>query len=154
VVPDGISCECGRRGCWEQYSSGKALVREARQRVGTEPTVLHELCEGDPARLTGQMVSAAAEEGDLAARAAFSSVGHWLGVGLANVVAALDPALVVVGGGVAEAGNRLLDPAREALERSLVAADHRDLPPLRPAGLGPAAGLVGAALLARGQSRR
>ncbi|QZY28004.1 ROK family protein [Nocardioides coralli] len=154
VVPDGIGCECGRRGCWEQYSSGNALIREARTRLGVEPTVLQELCDGDPTRLTGPMVTTAAQEGDLVARAAFSSVGHWLGVGLANVVAALDPALVVVGGGLAESGDRLLDPAREALARSLVAVDHRIVPPLRPAALGAAAGMVGAALLARGQSRR
>ena len=148
VVPDGAPCECGRRGCWEQYSSGNALVRVARSRLGTEPTVLAELCEGDPARLTGPMVTEAAASGDLVARAAFASVGRWLGVGLANLVAAFDPALLVVGGGVAEAGERLLAPAREALEGSLVGAGHREVPPLVSAALGPHAGLVGAATLA------
>ena len=148
VVPDGAPCECGRRGCWEQYSSGNALVRVARSRLGSEPSVLAELCEGDPARLTGPMVTEAAESGDLVARAAFASVGRWLGVGLANLVAAFDPALLVVGGGVAVAGERLLGPAREALGISLVGAGHREVPPLVPAALGPAAGLVGAATLA------
>ena len=148
VVPDGLPCECGRRGCWEQYSSGNALVRHVRSRLGAEPTVLAEMSSGDPSLLTGPMVTAAAADGDLVARAAFTSIGEWLGVGLANVVAALDPALVVVGGGVAEAGERLLEPAREALARSLVGAAHRDVPPLRAAALGPAAGLVGAASLA------
>ena len=149
VVPDGAPCECGRRGCWEQYSSGSALVRRARSRIGTEPTVLADLCEGDPARLDGPTVTAAAESGDLVARAAFTSVGRWLGVGLANLVAAFDPALVVVGGGVSTAGERLLEPAREALARSLVGAEHRALPPVRPAELGSEAGLVGAAARAR-----
>jgi glucokinase len=148
VVPDGAPCECGRRGCWEQYSSGNALVRYARARLGTDPTVLTELCGGDPERLTGPMVTAAAEDGDLVARGAFTSVGRWLGVGLANLVAAFDPALVVVGGGVSVAGDRLLEPAREALERSLVGAEHREVPPLVPAALGPEAGLIGAAALA------
>ena len=157
VVPDGQPCECGRRGCWEQYASGNALVRRARSRIGSEPTVLADLVEGDPARLTGPMVTAAAADGDLVARAAFAEIGTWLGVGLANLVAAFDPELVVVGGGVSEAGDRLLDPARDALTRSLVAAEHRAVPPLRAAELGPAAGLIGAADLARdavGQSRR
>ena len=149
VVPDGAPCECGRRGCWEQYSSGNALVRYARSRVGTEPTVLATLCEGDPGRLTGPMVTAAAEDGDLVARAAFGSVGRWLGIGLANLVASFDPAVVVVGGGVSDAGDRLLEPAREALERSLVGAGHRDVPPITAARLGRDAGLVGAASLAR-----
>ena len=149
VVPDGASCECGRRGCWEQYCSGNALVRDARSRIGAEPTVLADLCGGDPARLTGPMVTEAAEQGDLVARGAFARIGDWLGVGIANLVAAFDPELVVVGGGVSDAGDRLLDPAREALARTLVGAGHRDLPAVVPATLGPAAGLVGAAALAR-----
>ncbi|MGZ5403523.1 MAG: ROK family protein [Nocardioides sp.] len=149
VVPDGAPCECGRRGCWEQYSSGSALVRDARSRLGAEPTVLSELCDGDPARLTGPMVTAAAADGDLVARAAFTRIGEWLGVGLANLVAALDPTLIVVGGGVSEAGDRLLEPAREALGRSLVGAGHRVVPPVVRAVLGAEAGLIGAASLAR-----
>lgn len=149
VVPDGAPCECGRRGCWEQYSSGNALVRDARSRLGVEPTVLADLCGGDPERLTGPMVTAAAADGDLVAHAAFARVGEWLGVGLANLVAAFDPALIVVGGGVSEAGDRLLDPARDALTRSLVGAGHRIPPPVVRAALGPEAGLIGAASLAR-----
>jgi glucokinase len=156
VVPDGLPCECGGRGCWEQYSSGNALVRYARQRIGREPTVLEEACEGAPERLTGPMVSAAAEDGDLVARAAFASVGDWLGVGLANLVAAFDPDCIVVGGGVSAAGDRLLDPARAALARSLVGAGHRVVPAVLRAGLGPEAGVVGAADLVRetAQGRR
>ena len=132
VVPDGQPCECGGRGCWEQYCSGNALVRLARDQVGRMPTLLDELCGGDPARLTGPMVSQAAEEGDLLARQAFASVGDWLGVGVANLVAALDPEVVVVGGGVSAAGDRLLEPARAALARSLVGSR-----PPRPARPGP-----------------
>jgi glucokinase len=147
VVPGGRTCECGGRGCWEQYSSGSALVRFARDRM-TAPSALDELCEGRPERLTGSMVTRAAEAGDPVARQAFDSVGDWLGVGLANLAAALDPGLLVVGGGVSAAGDRLLDPARAALERSLVGAEHRRLPPVVRAALGPEAGLVGAAVLA------
>ncbi len=149
VVPQGQACECGGRGCWEQYSSGNALVRYAREQIGREPTVLEELCSGNPDLLVGPMVTRAAEEGDLVALGAFSSVGDWLGVGLANLVAAFDPSCVVVGGGVSAAGDRLLDPARTALARSLVGTGHRVIPPLVRAQLGPEAGAVGAAGLAR-----
>lgn len=149
VVPDGRGCECGHSGCWEQYSSGNALVRYARKRVGVEPTMLSEMCEGDPAQLTGPMVTAAAEDGDLVARKAFARIGEWLGVGLAGLVAAFDPEVVVVGGGVSAAGDRLLDPARSALSGRLVGGRHRDVPPVVVAQLGASAGLVGAALLAR-----
>lgn len=149
VVPDGQPCECGHRGCWEQYASGNALVRLARARIGHEPTLLDELCGGDPALLTGPMITRAAEDGDLVARQAFASVGEWLGVGLANLVAVLDPEVVVVGGGVSAAGDRLLEPARAALRRALVGAPHRVVPPVLRARFGPEAGAVGAALLAR-----
>jgi glucokinase len=134
VVPDGRPCECGRTGCWEQYCSGKALARFAAD-AGR--------------RLAGPALTAAAEAGDIVARGAFAEVGRWLGVGVANVVAGLDPELVIIGGGVSAAGDLLLDPARAALAASLVAAEHRTVPPLVPAALGPDAGMIGAADLAR-----
>ena len=149
VVPDGQPCECGRRGCWEQYASGNALVRYARTQIGLEPSGLAVACGGDPDRLPGSRVTDAAGDGDLVARQAFGSVGHWFGIGLANLVAALDPHRIVVGGGVSAAGDRLLEPARTSLERSVVGAGHRTVPPLRAARLGPEAGVVGAAELAR-----
>lgn len=149
VVPDGQACECGRRGCWEQYSSGNALVRNARALMAERPSVLLDMSDGHPESVTGPMVTAAAEEGDLVARQAFGSVGDWLGVGTANLVAALDPEVVVVGGGVSAAGDRLLEPARAALQRTLVGAAHRRVPPLVAAELGPSAGMIGAARLVR-----
>ena len=92
VVPDGQPCECGGRGCWEQYSSGNALrPRRPRADRRRADRARRDLCDGDPARLTGPMVTEAAETGDLVARAAFAAVGDWLGVGLANLVAAFDP---------------------------------------------------------------
>jgi glucokinase len=148
VVPGGRPCQCGRSGCWEQYCSGSALLREARARVAASPT-LEAACGGDPDALNGTMVTEAAARGDAVALAAFAEVGDWLGVGLANQVAALDPALLVIGGGVSDAGNLLLDPARVALARSLVGAEDRVIPPVVTTSLGPEAGLVGAAVLAR-----
>ena len=150
VVPGGHPCECGGHGCWEQYSSGNALVRDARARIGgSQPTLLEALCEGRPDLLTGPMVTEAAEEGDLVALEVFASIGDWLGVGIANLVAVFDPERVVVGGGVSAAGDRILEPARRALVRSLVGSTDRRVPALVRAELGNRAGLVGAALLAR-----
>ncbi len=149
VVPDGQPCECGGRGCWEQYASGNALVRYARAQIGLEPSVLAEACDGDPDRLTGPMVTEAAADGDLVARQAFGSVGDWLGVGLANLVAALDPrphrgrGRGVGGGG----------PVARARPPRAGAIAGRGRAPGRTAGaggpLGPEAGVVGAAELAR-----
>ncbi len=140
VVPMGLECECGLFGCWEQYASGNALVRlVARAR---------------PDLREGPQVTEAARHGDGAARQAFSSVGDWLGVGVAALVAGLDPGLVVVGGGVSEVGDLLLAPARAAMRRALYASEHRDLPAIVPALLGPAAGAIGAARLAAERARQ
>src|SRR5690606_23818153 len=107
VVPDGRACPCGLRGCWEQYVSGTALSGRARELGAGRRAV-----ERD--ELDGPGVTRAAAAGDPDACAAFDEVGRWLGVGIANLVAALDPERVVVGGGVASAGELLLEPAREA----------------------------------------
>jgi glucokinase len=152
VVPDGRGCECGGEGCWEQYSSGNALVRYARGRIlqsyaGTP--LLDELTGGQPGALTGPMVTEAARGGDRIALDAFDEIGGWLGVGVANLVAAFDPELVVIGGGVSAAGDLLLTPARTALEQSLVGAGHRVIPPIVRGRFGPESGVVGAAALAR-----
>ena len=152
VVPDGRGCECGRRGCWEQYSSGNALVRHARAALeegSVVPGALLDLAEGDPALVDGPMVTQAARAGDPVALAAFASVGGWLGVGLANLVAALDPEVVVVGGGVSAADELLLEPARRTLAESLVGAEDRVVPPVLRAAHGPEAGAVGAASMVR-----
>ncbi|MEX0427443.1 ROK family protein [Nocardioides sp. DS6] len=152
VVPDGLPCECGGTGCWEQYSSGNALVRYVRARIDRpehEDSLLDDLCGGDPATLNGPMVTKAAEAGDRLALKAFAKIGEWLGIGLANLVAAIDPELLVIGGGVSAAGDLLLGPARAALEGSLVGAAHRTVPPVVRAAFGPEAGVVGAAAMAR-----
>jgi glucokinase len=153
VVPGGRRCECGNRGCWEQYSSGNAIVREARELVRTESPLaarLRELVGGDAELITGATVTQAAREGDPAAEEILRTVGTWLGTGLAGLAAGFDPELVVVGGGVSEAGDLLLDPAREALARNLTGRGHRPVPAIVAARLGASAGMIGAADLARG----
>jgi glucokinase len=152
VVPDGRRCACGNRGCWEMYASGTALARDARELAEASPVSAHRLLElagGDPAALTGTDVTTAAQEGDPAAVEIFTTVGRWLGYGIASLAAALDPSVVVIGGGVSEAGELLLRPAREKFAASLSGRGFRPLAPVRIAALGPEAGLVGAADLAR-----
>lgn len=152
MVPGGRPCECGHEGCWEQYVSGSVVGRAGQELVrdgGTAASVLTEMCGGDPAQLTGEHVTRAARAGDPASVGVLAEVGQRLGEGLAGVVAALDPGRVVVGGGLSEAGELLLEPAREALSRRLVGGRHRVVPDVVAARLGARAGLVGAADLAR-----
>jgi len=152
VVPDGRLCGCGNRGCWEQYCSGSALVAEAREFARRTPEGairLLQLGGGAPEGIRGPQITQAAQEGDPGALRCFQIVGGWLGQGLADLAAVLDPACFVIGGGVSEAGELLLDPARSAFERSLTGRGYRPLAEIRAATLGEDAGLVGAADLAR-----
>jgi len=152
VVPGGRQCECGNRGCWEQYASGPALQREARERLLAlaRPVTSWVRAGIDrPEAVTGEGVGELAQAGDPLAREVVAAVGTWLGRGVADLVAALDPGTVVVGGGVAQAGELLLEPARAALHSHLSGRGYRDHAPIVLASLGPRAGLVGAADLAR-----
>lgn len=152
VVPDGRRCACGNRGCWEMYASGTALARDARELAEVSPVAAHRLLQmvgGNPTALTGTDVTAAAREGDPAAVEIFTAMGRWLGQGIASLAAVLDPSVVVIGGGVSEAGDLLLRPAQEAFAANLTGRGFRPAAPIRVAALGPDAGLVGAADLAR-----
>lgn len=152
VVPDGIRCECGNRGCWEQYASGNALVREARALMSAGSPVVSDLFDrvgGRPEELTGPLVTEAAKDGDQLARELLGEIGRWLGTGIADLAAALDPGTFVIGGGVSAAGDLLLEPAREAFRRQLTGRGYRPEARIVAAELGNEAGLVGAADLAR-----
>lgn len=152
VVPGGHRCECGNRGCWEQYASGNALVREARSLVEAKAPIAADLatrCAEDPSMLTGPMITEAARDGDPTAAELLAEVGEWLGVGIAGLANAFDPALFVIGGGVSAAGELLLEPARKSFRRHLTGRGYRPEARLTAAALGNEAGLVGAADLAR-----
>jgi hypothetical protein len=106
-----------------------------------------------PEGISGPVITQAAQEGDPAALRCFQIIGSWLGQGLADLAAVLDPACFVIGGGVSEAGDLLLDPARVAYERALTGRGYRPVAEIRVAQLGEDAGIVGAADLAREASR-
>jgi glucokinase len=151
VVPGGIRCGCGNRGCWEMYASGTALVREAQDLVVSGSPLgerLVELCAADPAALRGPDITRAAAEGDPAAIELLADLGVWIGEGLASVAAILDPELIVLGGGVSEAGALLIDPALAAFRRQLTGRGHRPEARFALARLGNDAGMIGAANLA------
>jgi glucokinase len=152
VEPSGRLCGCGNRGCWEQYASGNALVREARLLAAerrSEAQILLNLGDGSPEGVSGKNVTEAARLDDPVALAAFDYLARWLGQGIADLAAMLDPACFIIGGGVSEAGDLLLGPTRRAFVASLSGANSRPIPQIRLARLGNDAGLVGAADLAR-----
>ena len=150
VVPGGQRCECGNRGCWEQYSSGNALVREARGlALANSPMATDLLAHvgGDASALTGPVLTEVARAGDATAIELLAEIGHWLGVGIADLAAALDPEVFVIGGGVSAAGDLLLGPARDTFARQLTGRGYRPAARIVAAHFGPDAGLIGAAAL-------
>ncbi|KGN38483.1 ROK family glucokinase [Knoellia subterranea] len=152
VVPEGQRCECGNRGCWEQYASGNALVREARAMILANSPVATDLAarvDGRADELTGPIVTEAARDGDPTSTELLAEIGHWLGIGIANLAAALDPGTFVIGGGVSAAGELLLGPARDTFRRRLTGRGYRPEARIVAARLGNEAGLIGAADLAR-----
>jgi glucokinase len=152
VVPEGHHCGCGQEGCWEQYVSGTALVREAHAIAATRPdraARLLDLAGGRWRKISGAHVTTAAEEGDEVAVELLAWVGRWVGEGAASLAAVLDPQVFVVGGGLSAAGDLVLGPARAAFARRLSAAAHRPQARIELAAMGNDAGVVGAADLAR-----
>ena len=152
VVPDGRICGCGNRGCWEQYASGTALVRDTKEQAAQGSLIARGLLDragGVVDDISGPLITEAAREGDSFAREQLASLGRWLGEGIASLTAVLDPAVVVIGGGVSEAGDLLLDPVRAHFKANLTGRHYRPELEVRAALLGNKAGMIGAADLAR-----
>lgn len=145
--PSGPRCACGRKGCWEALVSGTALGRDAAELAAADPAgpVFRATAGAVP---RGEHLSAAAGLGDPEARGRLEAAGTWLGRGLANLVAAFDPNVIVIGGAAAGAGEALLGPARSTLADCVEGRGCRAPTPVLSARFGPGAGLVGAALAA------
>jgi glucokinase len=144
---DGPLCTCGNRGCLEQMVSGNALGRAARKAADELPDSGFGRARRAGRELSGMLATELAHDGDPVARDVVASMGHHLGVGLANVVNILNPEVIVVGGGVIAAGELLLEPARRVVaERAL--APSRDQVRIAATRFGDASGMVGAGLLA------
>ncbi|MHA7270340.1 ROK family glucokinase [Arthrobacter sp. HLT1-20] len=152
IMPGGHRCECGNRGCWEQYASGNALGREGRELAKKHSPMAAGLLgavNGRGKDITGTVVTELALQGEATAKELVAEVGDWLGLGIANLAAALDPALFIIGGGLSTAGELLLEPARRAYGRNLTGRGYRKEALITVAQLGPAAGLIGAADMSR-----
>ena len=145
---DGIPCNCGRKGCWEKYASATALVSQAVEAMeGNRGSLLWETCEGDLNKVSGKSIFAAYDKGDKVAIAVVDRYLYYVSIGLANVINALQPEIVCIGGGISGQGEKILKPIREIVtaERYSVYADKQAA--IVPAILGNDAGIIGAALL-------
>ncbi|GAB3223189.1 ROK family glucokinase [Glycomyces halotolerans] len=151
-VPDGRLCGCGRTGCLEQYASGRALTRAAREGAEADrdaAKILLELAGGDPDAITGRQTTEAARAGDQVALAAFDSIGYYLGNSAADMVQLIDPGVIIIAGGVVDAGDVLLEPIRKHYTDALAKRATLPVAEVKAAELGSRAGVIGAADLAR-----
>lgn len=145
VQRDGRECGCGGHGCLEAYASVTGMVRTAQEGiVAAEDSVLSALCEGDPLEITGKLISEAADQGDAYATSIIDETGRWIGLGVATLINALNPEMVVLCGGMIEAGDRLLTPIRKTAEAESFETPYKRCR-IVPAGLGPDSGVLGAA---------
>jgi glucokinase len=146
VDPNGPKCPCGKRGCWERYASGAGLGFLGREMAvaGEAPRVVE--LAGDPEAVRGEHVTTAAREGDGPATEIMARFAWWVALGLANLTNALDPGVIVLGGGLVAAGDVLLEPTRRAFVDLVAAPELREMVHIVPAALGFQAGAVGAAL--------
>lgn len=152
VAPGGELCGCGIRGCFEQYASGTALMRQTKAAIAKDPDSAKNLLERGDGTITGLLgnhITDAARAGDKLAIGVLENLGDWLGQGIATLAMLFDPAIVVIGGGVIDAGELLLEPARRAMMREMPFVGKHPVPEIVAAKLGNDAGLVGAADLSR-----
>lgn len=152
VVPNGRPCGCGQRGCLERYAAGTALGVNGWELAKFRPDYaarIIELSGGDANKISGKAVTMAAREGDAAALECYADLGHWLGVGIADLCAVLDPEIVLLTGGLTEAGPILLEPVTASFNKHLTAHGRRPEIPIVISSASQDAGLLGAADLAR-----
>ncbi|MBI4733933.1 MAG: ROK family glucokinase [Rubrobacteridae bacterium] len=142
----GPKCTCGSSGCFEEMASGRALIRYAREKLSGKTSLVLELAGGNIEKITGSMITEAALAGDSLALGCFEEVGYWLGIGLNNIVNIFNPEIIVIGGGMADAGELVLKCARDIVANCSL-NPNKDIVSIVKAKLGNNAGLFGAAAL-------
>lgn len=151
VVQDGRQCGCGRKGCVEQYASGSAVLKAAKKLASSDGPAGERLrqLKTESGELTGHQVYQALLEGDAATRELVNQAGSYLGQAMGSITAVLDPQVFVIGGGLSEAGELILDPIRQSYLRELPARGFRPEAEIVTAKFSNQAGVIGAADLAR-----
>ena len=151
VVQDGRLCGCGRKGCVEQYASGTAVLRAAKKLASGDGPAGERLrqLKSENGELDGHMVYQALLEGDQAVIGLFRDAGRFLGQAMGTITAVLDPQIYVIGGGLSEAGDWIIDPIREGFLNDLPARGFRPEAQIVTAQFTNQAGVIGAADLAR-----
>ena len=148
IEVDGVPCSCGRKGCWEAYSSATALIRMTNEKIaecrenGRASMLL------DAERVSGRTACDCMRAGDEAAKEVYDKYIKYLASGLATIINIFQPEVISLGGGVSNEGQSLIDDLLPIVRKEAYGGGViDDLPELRIAKLGNDAGIIGAALL-------
>src|SRR5574344_641572 len=143
----GPICGCGDTGCLEAFASGPSIVAMAQDYIkGGKSTKFREMSGAEGGEITPYIVAKAAEAGDPVAKRIFEIIGEYIGIGLTSVINLLNPEKVIIGGGVADAGDLLLEPIRKTVKKRVMVVAG-DAVEIVPAQLGNSAGVIGASML-------
>ncbi len=145
LVLDGEPCTCGRRGCWEAYASATALIRQTKEAAKAHPTSL--LAKILPEEITGRTVFDAADQGDAVAEEVIRRYCVYIAAGFTDLVNALAPEMILLGGGISRQGERILEPIRAYVADNCFGQHEGAIPVIQAAQLGNEAGIIGAAAL-------
>src|SRR5574344_204774 len=146
-MKDGPICGCGDTGCLEAFASGPSIVAMAQDYIkGGKSTKFREMSGAEGGEITPYIVAKAAEAGDPVAKRIFEIIGEYIGIGLTSVINLLNPEKVIIGGGVADAGDLLLEPIRKTVKKRVMVVAG-DAVEIVPAQLGNSAGVIGASML-------
>ena len=145
---DGIQCNCGRKGCWEKYASATALVSQAIEAMqANKASLLWKTCDGDLNKVEGKTIFDALDLGDATAKEVIDRYLYYVSVGITNIVNALQPEIICVGGGISGQGEKILRPIRAYVNAEHYSIHSKKQTQILPAALGNDAGIIGAALL-------
>ena len=147
INADGPKCTCGRRGCFEVYSSATGLIRMTKEAMEKHPeSVLHKECEAD-GKVSGRTAFNAMRKGDAAAKEVVDEYIRYLACGITNTINIFQPDVLCIGGGVCNEGDPLLLPLKELVAKEVYTKDSPNNTKIVIAELGNDAGIIGAAFL-------
>ena len=147
IMVDGEACTCGRRGCWEAYASATALIRQTKEAMEKYPdSVMHELAKAE-GKVSGRTAFDAMRKGDIAGIEGVDNYIKYVACGLIDIVNALQPEIICVGGGICNEGDTLMTPLKRFVQAERYSIHSKIQTKIMKAELGNDAGVIGAALL-------
>ena len=148
IEPDGPRCRCGNRGCLEVLASGSAIVKRAITEIlGGRDTLIRKLTNGSIEEITAKVVAEAARRGDRLALEIWEETGEYLGIAVANLINMYNPEIIIIGGGVTQAGKLLFEPIKRTVKKRALLGPSK-IAKIVPATLGDDVSIIGAASLA------